>query len=69
MEGTQPKHKNIAEEGLTPIPLRIHCAATQDGVGGPSQADEIMVNTFIATLAEVAIAVAKRRIARIRRVK
>ena len=69
MHGTRLKHKVVSEDGLTPIPLRIHCAATQDGVEESSEADEIMVNTFIETLAEVAMAVAQRRLARVRRVK
>ena len=69
MDETQLKHKVVSEEGLTRIPLRIHCAATQDGVEGPSEADEIMVDSFIETLAEVAMAVAQRRLGRIRRVK
>ncbi len=69
MDGTQLKHKVVSEEGLTRIPLRIHCAATQDGAEEHTETDTIMVNTFIETLAEVAMAVAKRRLVRVQRVK
>lgn len=52
-------------KGLTPIPRRIHCAATQDATqdateGGYSEADMIIVKNFQNTLAEVALAVAIR---------
>ena len=43
MDGTQLKHKVVSEEGLTRIPLRIHCAATQDGIEEHTEADAIMV--------------------------
>ena len=62
MDSTQPKHKEAAEEGLTPIHPRIHCVATQDGAEEPTETDTIMVEAFIETLAEVAMAVAKRRL-------
>ena len=62
METTQPKHKEAPEEGLTPIHPRIHCVATQDGVDQPNETEQIMVKAFIETLAEVAMAVAKRRL-------
>ncbi len=45
-----------ASEGLTPIHLRIHCAATPDKV------EEAQVEAFVNTLAEVALAVAKRSV-------
>ncbi len=48
-------------KGLTPIPRRIHCGATQDATeGGYSEADMIIVKNFLNTLAEVALAVAVR---------
>ena len=62
MNSTQPKHKVVPEEGLTPIQPRIHCVATPDGGGRPDKVEEIMVDAFITTLAEVAMAVAKRRL-------
>ena len=64
MESTQTKHKDVPEEGLTCIHPRIHCAATQDGTEEHTETDTIMVNAFIETLAEVAMAVANRRLAK-----
>jgi hypothetical protein len=49
------------ENGLTPIPLRIHCPATTERVGGNDELDEIAVEHFLDTLAEVALAVASRK--------
>ena len=69
MDSTQPKHKEEPEEGLTRIHARIHCVATQDGGENPSEAEEIMVDAFIETLAEVAMAVAMRRLQGVRSVE
>jgi hypothetical protein len=49
------------ENGLTPIPLRIHCPATTERVGGEDELDQIAVDHFLDTLAEVALAVASRK--------
>ena len=50
-------------KGLTSIHRRIHCAATQDGCkNAPGETDRIMIDHFLDTLAEVAMAVAKRTI-------
>jgi hypothetical protein len=49
--------------GLTPIPPRIHCPATTERVGGQDELDEIVVNNFLDTLAEVALAIASRKAA------
>ena len=55
------KAVNEPFKGLTPIPRRIHCGATQDATeGGYSEADMIIVKNFLNTLAEVALAVAVR---------
>ncbi len=43
-------------EGLTGIPLRIHCATT------PDEVTELQVNAFLDTLADIAISVAKRQV-------
>ena len=64
MNPTQTKHKDVPEEGLTRIHPRIHCVATPDGVEELNETDTIMVDTFIETLAEVAMAVANRRLAK-----
>jgi hypothetical protein len=49
------------ENGLTPIPHRIHCPATTERVGGNDELDEITIEHFLDTLAEVALAVASRK--------
>ena len=55
------RSETTPSKGLTCIPQRIHCAATQDATeGGYSEADMIIVNNFLNTLAEVALAVAVR---------
>ena len=46
--------------GLTCIPMRIHCAATDDADGGNGELDRVAVDAFLDTLAEVAISVARR---------
>jgi hypothetical protein len=49
------------KNGLTPIPQPIHCPATTERVGGRDEIDEIAVDHFLDTLAEVALAVASCR--------
>ena len=49
------------ENGLTPIHRRIHCAITPDNTGGQNELDQIAVDHFLDTLAEVALAIARRR--------
>ena len=65
MAGDSPdcrcEHQNGAPQGLTCIHSRIHCAATQDSEDGYSETDMIVVNNFLNTLAEVALAVAARQ--------
>jgi hypothetical protein len=51
------------ENGLTPIPSGIHCPATTDGVGGRDEIDDITVEHFLDTLAQVALAIASRKAA------
>ena len=51
----------MPSEGLTPIHRRIHCAATDDTSEEEySEADQIIVDNFLNTLAEIALAVAAR---------
>ena len=50
-------------KGLTPIHQGIHCAATTDGVEVLSEIDQMAVDHFIKTLAQVALAVASRQLA------
>ena len=49
------------ENGLTCIHGRIHCGATADTTGGGNELDQPAIDTFLDTLAEVALAVARRR--------
>ena len=50
-----------APNALTSIPAGIHCAATDRQEEPPSDVDKIIVHNFLATLAEIALAVAQRR--------
>ncbi len=47
--------------GLTPIHRRIHCAATLDTSEPENELDNIAINHFLDTLAEVALAIVRRR--------
>ena len=52
-----------APNALTQEPRRIHCATTQDGDEVTlNDVDQLAIDHFLGTLAEVAIAVAKRRL-------
>ena len=51
------------ENGLTPIPSGIHCPATTERVGGQDELDDIAVEHFLNTLAQVALAIASRKTA------
>ncbi|HZA24695.1 MAG TPA: hypothetical protein VFA32_19210 [Dehalococcoidia bacterium] len=57
----QTQSSSGPENGLTPIPHRIHCPATTERVGGYDELDEIAIEHFLDTLAEVALAIASRR--------
>ncbi|HZA23417.1 MAG TPA: hypothetical protein VFA32_12595 [Dehalococcoidia bacterium] len=48
---------------MTPIPPRIHCPATTERVGGRDELDDIAVEHFLNTLAQVALAIASRKAA------
>ncbi len=62
MSGPSEKDKEL--KALTSIPRRIRCAATPEDLEDNDELDEIAINHFLDTLAEVALAVANRRIAR-----
>jgi hypothetical protein len=51
------------ENGLTSIPPRIHWPATTERVGGQDEIDDLAVEHFLNTLAQVALAVASRKTA------
>ena len=55
------KNKTIGLEALTSIGEPIHCAATPEGPPGQNEQDEIDITNFLNVLAEVALAVARRR--------
>ena len=54
--------KSDSENGLTGIPQPIHCAATTDGGGVLDDIDQIQVDYFLQTLAQIALAVAARKV-------
>ncbi len=56
--------KSNGQQALTSIPGSIHCAATPEDLKEQDELDEIASNNFLDTLAEVAMAVANRRLAR-----
>ena len=45
---------------LTRIPTRIHCGTTQEGIREQSELDNLMIDHFLETLADIATAVAQR---------
>ena len=53
-----PEH---TPEGLTSIPRRIHWPATDEGEDEHSETDMVIIQHFLQTLAEIALAVAARR--------
>jgi len=65
-ESTQEPLRNEtpsdSENVLTSIPLRIHCSATTD-VEGSDELDEIDLENFLDTLAQVALRIASRKLA------
>ena len=59
--GVSPPVENGLENGLTPIHGGIHCAATPDTTEEGNELDQLAIDHFLDTLAEVAMAVARRR--------
>ena len=59
--GISPNGDSGAGKALTPIHGRIHCVATNDTSGGENELDQFAIDHFIGTLAEIALAVARRR--------
>ena len=49
------------QNGLTPIPRRIHCAATDENLDSENELDQIAIDHFMDTLAEVTLAIIRRR--------
>ncbi len=59
--GVSPPEESGLENGLTPIHQRIHCAATNNIAGAENELDLIDIENFLDTLAEVAMAIIRRR--------
>ena len=60
----QPEPRSGAPDALTPIHRRIHCAATPDAPEhdeDETELDRIAIDNLLDTLAEVALAIARRR--------
>ncbi len=53
--------KSNGQKALTCIHRDIHCAATPDQLEGENELDQIAIDNFLDTLAEVALAVAQRK--------
>ena len=59
--GVSPPEGSRGINALTPIHSRIHCAATPDTTESDHELDQIAIDHFLDTLAEVALAIARRR--------
>ena len=59
--GVSPPGRSGAEKALTPIHRRIHCGATADHLDGDDELDRIAIDHFLDILAEIALAIARRR--------
>jgi hypothetical protein len=59
----RPKNKQptVPPQGLTRIRPGIHCSATTDTGGELNELEQLQVNHFLQTLAEIALAVASRQ--------
>ena len=62
--GSQPEPRSGAPDALTRIHRRIHCAATPDASEhdeDETELDRIAIDNLLDTLAEIALAIARRR--------
>ena len=61
--GGSPPEESGGVNGLTPIHRGKHCAATPDATKpeNENELDHIAIDDFLDTLAEVALAIARRR--------
>ena len=60
LHGPENADADPSVNGLTCIHGRIHCVATQNGVEPENEIDRMMIDNFLETIAEVALAVAAR---------
>ena len=56
-----PPEESGGADGLTSIHRRIHCAATLDTLDDENELDQIAIDCFLDTLAEIAMSIARRR--------
>ena len=61
----QLPEKSDPLNGLTSIHGPIHCAATPDAESSESEQEQIDVDNFLSTLAQIALAVAAREQAKL----
>ena len=57
---SQPEPRSGAPDALTPIHGHIHCAATEHDEY-ETELDRIAIDNLLDTLAEIALAIARRR--------
>ena len=56
-----PDHEINVAEGLTSIHQRIHYTATPDTTDGNDELDQIQIDNFLNTLAQIALSIARRK--------
>ena len=61
LDKQEPVRECDGDDGLTPIHERIHCAAADEPENGEDALQQIEISNFIGTLAEIALAVARRQ--------
>ena len=62
LNGYQPGDESGGSDGLTRIHRRIHCLATNQPGAAENELQEREITHFIDALAEIALAVARRRL-------
>ena len=61
INGFSPAEQSGSEKALTPIHRGIHCAATPGTNDDATELDVIAINHFLDTMAELALAIVRRR--------
>jgi len=61
--GLYPPEENGGQDALTSIHRRIHCAATDDATDPENnlELDDIAIDHFLNELADIALAIVRRR--------